>query len=521
MLKKMLMLFIAVALVLAGCGSSDKSASNAGSNSGSSVNTGSINTGSTDEAQEENDASNLPPYEIVIAFPTSSSQTSGIPEVEQAINEITKKKINATIKLMPYSYASYAQQLNLMFASNEKLDLFVSGVNGAYSSQVAQGSMIPLDDLLEKYGSGIKEAVYAPFIEAARMNGKLYGIPSNRDLAADRELLMRKDIVDKYHIDLSQVKTFEDFGQIFKVVKENEPDLIPLVLFTQISTPVDVIASMYFDILGDRMGVLEYGNSEMKVVNMYETEQYAQLLNTVRSWYEKGYVQKDAATTKDTGPVLVQAGRAFSYIKQSKPGSDTQASRQTGYEMVSLKLPPAYSTTNLITQFLWSIAKNSQDPERAMMFLNLMFTDTDIINLLAWGIEGRDYVKVSGNIIDYPEGVNATNVPYGLNQGWLFGNQFKSYVFKGDPEDIYQQTDQFNKEAVKSPALGFTFDSTPVKSEVASVTNVMNQYRLGLETGSLDPETLLPQYFSEMKKAGIDRIIEEKQRQLDEWVKTK
>lgn len=503
MMVSLIITILSGAIVLAGCSATNKPANS-----------------QVEEDKTNGTDTGLAPYEITIAFGTGSTQIQGLPEVENAINEITKKKINATVKIIPISYGSYAQQLNLMIASNEKLDLLVSGINGSYSTQVTQGSLLALDDLLAHYGNDIVKTLDPVFINAAKVNGKIYGITSNRDLAADRELLMRKDIVDKYQIDVDKVKTFADFESIFQIIKENEPSLTPLVLFNSVSTPVDYIATAYFDNLGDRLGVLDYESKDMKLVNMYESPKYAQLLTTVRNWYEKGYIQKDAATTKDSAIDLIKAGRAFSYIKQSKPGSDLQASRQTGVSMVSAKLPPAISTTNTITQFMWSIATNSNNPERAMMFLNLMFSDKEIINLLSWGIEGRDYIKSSENMIEYPQGVDAKNVPYGLNQGWLFGDQFKAYVFKGEPEDIYQQTDKFNKEAIKSPALGFTFNSAPVKSEVAAVTNVMNQFRTGLETGIIDPKEL-PQFISRLKGAGIDKVIAEKQRQLDEWVKTK
>jgi putative aldouronate transport system substrate-binding protein len=97
------------------------------------------------------------------------------------------------------------------------------------------------------------------------------------------------------------------------------------------------------------------------------------------------------------------------------------------------------------------------------------------------------------------------------------GNQFLTYTWKGDSKNLWNDMDGFNKSAVKSKALGFTFDSTSVKTEVAAVTNVTNQYALGLETGTLDPEKVLPQFISKLKGAGIDKIVAEKQKQLDTW----
>ncbi|GAA4876071.1 ABC transporter substrate-binding protein [Paenibacillus vulneris] len=491
--------------MLAGCSGGGKQADNSSANN----------------PKEGGGASGLAPYEITMAFFTTTSQTQGIPEVEKAISEITKKKINATVKLLPISYGSYAQQLNLMIASNEKLDLMVSGVGGTYSTHITQGRLLALDDLLAKHGQDITKTLDPAFLNAAKVNGKIYGVTSNRDLAGDRSLTMRKDLIDKYKIDLSKLTSYNDLDSVFQTIKEHEPNITPLVLYTSSVTPAAVMSNKYFDVLGDYMGVLDYEDKNLKVVNLYETPKYAGILDTVRRWFEKGYIQKDAATTKDNGTDLIKADRAFSFMTTSKPGYAMQATRVAGKEMVEYKISEPVSNTNQITRFMWSIANNSKDPARAMMFLNLMFSDKDIINLLSWGIEGRDYVKKSVNVIDFPQGINSGNVPYGVNQGWLFGDQFKSYVFTGDPEDIYKQMDKFNKDAMKSPALGFTFDATPVKTEIAAVTNVFNQYKNGLETGTLDPKTELSQFNTKLKAAGIDKIIAEKQKQLDAWSKTK
>jgi len=512
---KLLMVFVAILMlttVISGCGSKkNDSSSNQGSTAPASSAGGS-------EAPAESAAS-LPPYELTMAFFTLGSQTEGIPEVEAAVNAIAKEKINTTVKFLPIAYGSWTQQTNLMLAGNEKLDLMIGGVTGNYATQVAQGQILPMNELIEKYGTNIKESLYPFIMDAVKVNGEIYGVPARRDFAGGRSLYMRKDIVDKYQIDLSKYKTFEDLTELFQIVKDNEPNMIPIVSPAPGSTPVDSMAATVFDGLVNKMGSVKVGGGD--IVNMYETEEYAGMLKLVRSWYDKGFIRKDEATAKDSGQDLVKAGQAFSYISTWKPGNEGQESRKTGTEIVSILMSEPLTDSSHGTRFNWSIAKNSKNPERAMMFLDLMFGDKDINNLLSWGIEGRDYVKKSETTIGYPEGVDSSNVPYGLNMGWLFGDQFKSYVFETDPADLWDQMDKFNLNSTKSPAVGFNYDSSSVKNEVAAVTNVLNQYRIGLETGTLDPATVLPEFISKLKDAGIEDIIKDKQKQYDEWSQTK
>ncbi|CAK4847137.1 unnamed protein product [Aphanomyces euteiches] len=153
------------------------------------------------------------------------------------------------------------------------------------------------------------------------------------------------------------------------------------------------------------------------------------------------------------------------------------------------------------------------------MFINLLYTDKYLINLLNWGIEGKHYVKVSDNVIDYPSGVTAATSGYNLNQSWMFGNQMNTNLWKGEDPQLWDKYKVFNESAERSPALGFVFDPTPVKIEITSINNVNQQYASVINTGSLDTTKTIPEYLKKLEAAGANKIIVEKQRQLDEWVK--
>lgn len=60
----------------------------------------------------------------------------------------------------------------------------------------------------------------------------------------------------------------------------------------------------------------------------------------------------------------------------------------------------------------WMVSSTTDVPEAAMKFLNLTFTDEDIINLIIYGIEERDYVIDEDGYVSYPEGQDSTTVPY-------------------------------------------------------------------------------------------------------------
>ena len=486
---RFLLLVLSAALVLAGCGSKESSSS--------------TNQGSDTKGQ---------PYQINMAYLTFTKMDD-LPLVQDEINKIVKKKINATVKLVPINAANYQQQTNLMLTGNEKIDLIVSSSFFGYSTQAAKGQLLALDDLVKSKGKDILKTVPERLLEGNKVNGKIYGIPSIRDWGSYYGFAMRKDIVDKYHIDLSQVKTFADLENVFKIVKEKEPTLTPAVN-TGTQTVVSNLTGGKFDILGDNLGVVSF--KDKKVENMFEDPEYIDAVNLARKWYKAGYIIKDSATSQEAQANIVKAGKGFGYFAHMKPGFDVQEKNITGYDMVSVKLTDVYSFTDAATGFNLSIARNSQNPEKAMEFINLLYNDKDIMNLLDNGVEGKHYQVKSDGTIKLPDNVKESKYVFG---NWQIGNNFLTYPWEGNPANYWEVMKKHNDSAIFSPAFGFTFNPDPVKTEMAASTNVLNQYQLGLESGTLDPEKTLPVFNKKLKEAGLNKIITEKKKQFEAWKK--
>jgi putative aldouronate transport system substrate-binding protein len=271
------------------------------------------------------------------------------------------------------------------------------------------------------------------------------------------------------------------------------------------------------DNLVDGNGILmDYGQN-LTVVDEYSTPEFAAVVDIFRKWYLAGYILPDAATTQENGSGMVKAGKMFSYPTMIKPGIDNQETKNCNYPMVSVTLTKASTGTFGACVFMMSITSYSKFPEQSMKFLNLMYSDPKLVNLFDYGIEGKHYVKTADGTIDYPAGIDAANTGYGLNEPYAFGNQMISYVWKGDSPDLYKQLDAFNKSVIKSKAMGFNFNNEPVKTEYASVSNVINQYKASVETGSVDPAKVLPEFIAALNAAGMQKIVAEKQKQLNAW----
>lgn len=275
------------------------------------------------------------------------------------------------------------------------------------------------------------------------------------------------------------------------------------------------------------LGVLPDMAQDTTVVNLYETDQYKDLVTTMYNWMQEGLIQSDAVNTTETASTLLEAGTAFGYFTNLKPyyAEENNANLQNKIGVVD-NMVPALSTTDRVTMGLWSIAGSCEHPEAAMKVLNALYSDPEVANLYMYGVEGTHYEVVEeGTItngqdrINYPDGLDATTTTYRKSGTWLCPNQFIGDIWGLDlPNDYWDATRDFNNESQKSAAFGFSFDATQTPNEIAACTNVVNKYHKALVCGALDPETTLPQFNQELKDAGIDVIIEEKQAQLDAWL---
>ena len=190
-----------------------------------------------------------------------------------------------------------------------------------------------------------------------------------------------------------------------------------------------------------------------------------------------------------------------------------------GEETVCLRTTSINSGAQYSKAGFWTIPVTSSSPEAAMKFLNLMLSDERITNLLAWGIEGEHYVFVDREqgIIDYPEGIDSSNITY-LNPLGLYGDKRKQYVLKS--EDLREIQEAYSQEALDNPSgiRGFIYSPSNVESQLDMLEAIVAQYVPILESGSVDLDVYYPAFLEALEKAGIDEVIADKQQQLDAWL---
>ena len=70
-----------------------------------------------------------------------------------------------------------------------------------------------------------------------------------------------------------------------------------------------------------------------------------------------------------------------------------------------------------------------------------------------------------------------------------------------------------------SKYIGFSADTSQFSNELTAINNVINQYRSTLESGaSTDLKGEYEQYCQAMENAGIQKVIDAYQQQLETWL---
>lgn len=464
---------------------------------------------------------------VTYAYATFNNIPSeeALSEVEEAINVITREKINAEVELVPIEIWNYSSQVSLALQGGEKMDLIQS--LGDFNTAVSTGMTLDITDMIDSLAPESKALVGDAWLAATSHEGRVYGIPTFKPIALTPMVIYRKDIADAIGLDMSAVNSVGDMTDVLRKVKAAYPDMTPLAAVNTgnigvgLTVPdVDYLTDNYFS----PKGVLL--NDELTVVDFYASEAFAQVCELARTWYNEDLVMKDAATTASAAAELMSSGNYFCYIASySYPEADTAASLEAvtgGYPLGAKIIGSAFLDTSSINALTWMVASTSKVPEAALKFLNLTFTDKDVVNLIIYGLEGRDYVWNDDGTVRYPDNQDSTTVPYTaqLSCGTL-GNFFVMHPMQGtNPDSLDWELEQ-NKNAKTSVAMGFTFDSSPVKAEYTAVTNVIEQYLPGLICGSADPKTEIPLFLERLADAGLGEIIAQKQAQLDAWLAAK
>lgn len=484
--------------LLAGCGGSNASTGNESSS-------GNLNEDTIDTSEEVN----LTMYII-------SDRPAGQDIIDENFNKLFKEKLNCTLTVNWIPWSDYANKYPLLFSSGEKFDMAYSATWLNFKSLAQKGAFMNLDELWEKYAPLNFSTSSDDAKDQAMVDGSYYCVPTQLAIYHSIGPIYRTDIMEGTEWN-GKLENFDDMEAYMDIVKENNPELEPLDIY-QAGSELDDLYMWslgYQSSKGASNDFLFYDPTveEPQMITFYETDGINDFLEMMNRWNTKGFFTKSALS--DTDSTKFQNGKASIRVHNLDSFQNFATMHpEWGCEYTNMV---KYVRHAPFTQDVMVISNTSQNPERALQLWDLITSDQEVYDAFMYGIEGTSYeLNEEGqySLIDTDS--------YAASSMWAARTTELNRDVSGTPASYRGWKDTF-EDMIAADDTGekyasFILDTSSIETEYAACQNVHQQYWWPLELGYTDAVSGLADYQAKMEAAGIDKVREEAQKQLDEYV---
>ena len=393
-----------------------------------------------------------------------------------------------------------------------------NGISTMYTNTMA----MDITDYMQEYAPETLELLN-DFLGPYTYEGRLYGLPTYRNYCANGYVIMRKDILEEIGM-LEQGENLSSWSELEEIMAAVAEQYAGTGLYPMAKGAGGTVVSgngtltvdefdetIRWDILGDAISMVrtdEEGN-----VSLYPAApEFEQELEMVAEWYDNGWIYPDSTIIDTHGDELMKQGVAFATVQGSEVGIETVKESSIGYAVVCPMRYEGMITTGQLTSWGIGVPITSEEPEAACKFLNMMYTDERIMNLLIWGVEGTDYTMQDDQVV-----LNENGGYYQAD--FLIGNNTLLKPLYGNGADFFDQVAKINEEAYRSPYLGFALATEELDLVISQITAVNDQYQQSLCCGEYTPESYQA-YLDALDAAGVQDYLNEIQTQLSAWLAT-
>ena len=500
----------------------------------------------TPEAPEETAEPALEQKTIQLMI-TGAGKQANSDKVWAAFNEQLQQYVpNTTVEFIDVPFEEYSEKFSQVLASGEGVDLAWTGWLVDKPTNINDGNLMPLDDLLAAYGQGIVDVLGENVVEIHRnADGNIYYLPSWQglcgerrgwlvvteiaELAGDTWIEDTEAALNKWRNNYSGIEDFQAvLDQATKyLAAAKEAGKLGAGINTGRAFGWSMYNGMYsfLGVGGAEIGIT-YCDGTFTVKDGVAGEHYKLYAKTMADWYKEGYIRSDIMSVDTSTLTLPKNGEITdtTYVFSCDPyltEADQEAAiADAGMDMTYLPIEEnAYLILGGDTSY--AIPYCADEPERAMMVLNAIYSQPDLYNTLIYGIEGEDYTKnADGTITTSYAGASPTaDDSYGI-QRWIIGSCKNALINNGTDPNYYADLEALEATAQVNPFLNFTFDRTNVEGICASLLNVYYEYGPQLDNGVAGDnwEELYNNYMAARKDAGIEELVTEFQNQLNAYI---
>ncbi|XAS70155.1 DUF3502 domain-containing protein [Micrococcaceae bacterium Sec5.1] len=453
------------------------------------------------------------------------------------VNSKLKSDLGFDLDAQFINWSNYQQQSLLKFTAGEKFDSALQALWLNMAQLQQSGSLADLTNEVAKY-KNLSATLPKKLLESNSWDGKLWGIPQVNSAARVQHFVIRQDIADS--VGFSTIADFDQLEQFFYAVKQKNDGTVaygaasnsgylhalpvPTGMFNASSweTP-DTIArafsgkGMFFLLAKD---AAKTGSSTPKA--FWDDEGIVDTLHRIRKYYNDGIINADALNT-DAATLKSQwiAGKyAAGWAMTDGTASNSLSTLQKAVPKAALanimpltgglsaKPNQTFQADNLVV-----VNSKGGNLDRTMQLQDWLSIKENH-DLITYGIEGTDWEPADGNKF---KPLNDYAFP-GYALSWRSSLERKSMSISPTEEKIFDWAQNFDNFTL-DPFASFIPDTTPVKQQVAAMSNVITQFANPLFYGVVDVEDQLDKLKKAADGAGVAKLQEEMEKQANAHLK--
>ncbi|WP_336790295.1 DUF3502 domain-containing protein [Paenibacillus sp. MMO-177] len=431
-------------------------------------------------------------------------------------NKMAEKDLNTTLSIKFTSWTDWQTKYNLLLTSGEPIDMIYAANWLDFYKYAKQGAFVDISSLLPTDMPDTWSKVPKDDWKAATIDNKIYAVPNTNPNWAVDGFYYREDW--RQELNLPEIKDLDTLGQYMDGVKKAKTGVIPIN-----GNPYDGLLDLFttstdFQLLGGYTSpIASKSYMDPRDIVIYPfTPEYADYVKRMKQWADNGYWSKNALIAKQSPGEMITSGTGainWGNIDKTKGFIEDLAKKKPEMKIGYFNFSQfkGYAMADPTVNNAMAIPRSSKHIDRSLMLLDKIRNNESYFNLITYGIQGTHYdLDTDGkSLVIPPAGVDPKNfVRYDIS-GWGWYTQQNLKPNK-DEWTGYKPLKE-KMASISKPNIfdGITMDYEPVKSQLAAVNSVVEQYGMPLMVGAVkDVDAALKTYQDKLKQAGVEALAD-------------
>lgn len=407
---------------------------------------------------------------------------------------------------------NYQSKIRDMKAKGEQVDLLNTGGSSTYNTYfeaINDDLLVSIDSYLEtEDGQRLFNKFDHKTWERVKVDNHIYGFFNTPIMSMPNYVYLNNAFVNKYNISLpNEIRNLyemEEVLEFFVNAHKEDDEFIPF--YIRLVDYKELTEYAYFE-NGIAVGYNEKGVPY--AYNPFEQTDILELMSIIAHYSNNGYLVSEVDTAS-----RVMQGDFFAVVGSYSPTHYHDGKYDTGEKIVEVSAFKINDDYVSVPYLVDGIASWSRHKDEAFKLLTMLNTDSDLSNLLRFGIEGKHYELDNGEVkhLDHKHRIPGYYSP---------ANELITHPIGLEPPNKEQVYKELNASAQMSPIAGFTLDESSIATELETIKGIYDKYE-NLWTGKeQDVDASLAMANKELQDAGIGKVLVEINHQLEVWWESK